>query len=68
PPSWKLVPDATKTRAFQQLFLGKFYCDSDLLPAAQKYWDHAISRLWGKTRLEAWRAKVKYANDNNLPY
>ncbi|CAN1749598.1 hypothetical protein LINPERHAP1_LOCUS3769, partial [Linum perenne] len=68
PPSWKHVPDATKTRAFQQFFLGKFYCDSDLLPAARKYWDHAISRLWGKARLDAWRAKVKYAKDNNLPY
>ncbi|CAN1170156.1 hypothetical protein LINPERPRIM_LOCUS237 [Linum perenne] len=48
----KHVSDATKTCAFQQFFLGNFYCDSDLLPAARKYWDHDISRLWGKSRLD----------------
>ncbi|CAN1188373.1 hypothetical protein LINPERPRIM_LOCUS35348 [Linum perenne] len=37
PPSWKHVSDATKTRPFQQFFLEKFYCDSDLLLASRKY-------------------------------
>ncbi|CAN1187821.1 hypothetical protein LINPERPRIM_LOCUS32062 [Linum perenne] len=66
--TWSQVSPRVKTRAWEKLFLTKFYVEPTILSNARKYFDWVVGLAWEKSRLDIWKARKKHAEQNHLSY